>query len=55
MKRTAEDIMKMIQDQDIKMIDFKIVDIHRAVLDIRYRLQFYRLQLDEYDGKLYPV
>ena len=28
MKRTAEDIMKMIQEQDIKMVDFKIVDIN---------------------------
>ena len=28
MKRTAEDIMKLIQEQDIKMVDFKIVDIN---------------------------
>lgn len=28
MKRSAEDIMKMIQEQDIKMVDFKIVDIN---------------------------
>ena len=28
MKRTAQDIMKLIQEQDIKMVDFKIVDIN---------------------------
>lgn len=28
MKRSAEDIMNMIQEQDIKMVDFKIVDIN---------------------------
>ena len=28
MKKTAEDIMKLIQEQDIKMVDFKIVDIN---------------------------
>jgi len=28
MKRTASDIMKMIQEQGIKMVDFKIVDIN---------------------------
>jgi len=28
MKRTAEDIIKWIQEQDIKMVDFKIVDIN---------------------------
>ena len=28
MKKTAQDIMKLIQEQDIKMVDFKIVDIH---------------------------
>lgn len=28
MKKTAKDIMKLIQEQDIKMVDFKIVDIN---------------------------
>ena len=28
MKRTAEDIMKLIKEEDIKMVDFKIVDIN---------------------------
>ncbi len=28
MKKTAENIMKLIQEQDIKMVDFKIVDIN---------------------------
>ena len=28
MKNTAEDILQLIQDQDIKMIDFKVVDIN---------------------------
>ncbi len=28
MAKTAKDIMKMIQEQDIKMVDFKIVDIN---------------------------
>ena len=28
MPRTANDIMQLIKDQDIKMVDFKIVDIH---------------------------
>lgn len=28
MARTAEDIMKLIREQDIKMVDFKIVDIN---------------------------
>ena len=28
MARTAQDIMKMIAEQDIKMVDFKIVDIN---------------------------
>ena len=28
MAKTAQDVMNLIQEQDIKMIDFKIVDIH---------------------------
>ena len=28
MTRTAQDIMQMIQEQNIKMVDFKIVDIN---------------------------
>ena len=28
MAKTAQDIMQMIREQDIKMVDFKIVDIH---------------------------
>ena len=28
MAKTAQDIMNLIKDQDIKMIDFKIVDIN---------------------------
>ena len=28
MATTIQDVMKLIQEQDIKMIDFKIVDIH---------------------------
>ena len=28
MSKTAKDIMKLIQEQDIKMVDFKIVDIN---------------------------
>ena len=28
MARTAQDIMKLIRDEDIQMVDFKMVDIH---------------------------
>ena len=28
MARTAQDIMKLIRDEDIKMVDFKVVDIN---------------------------
>ena len=28
MQKTAQDIMKMIQDQGIQMVDFKMVDIN---------------------------
>ena len=28
MAKTAQDVMNLIQEQDIKMIDFKIVDIN---------------------------
>ena len=28
MAKTVQDIMQLIREQDIKMVDFKIVDIH---------------------------
>ena len=28
MAKTAKDVMKMIQDNDVKMVDFKMVDIN---------------------------
>ena len=28
MKKTVKDIMEMIKEQDIKMVDFKMVDIN---------------------------
>ena len=31
MGRTAKDIMKLIKDEDIKMVDFKVVDINGLI------------------------
>ena len=28
MSKTAQDIIRLIKEQDIKMVDFKMVDIH---------------------------
>lgn len=45
MSRSAQEFMQMIQENDIKMIDFKIVDINDNIVMLQFLQASFRKKL----------